>query len=93
MARLLVGLVCALAALAPQNAKRDKAAKAFAGEWMTSYGPMKLEAKGSSVAGEYGWSGEARVEGKLDKERKALYREIFERFYASSYYRLVKGWI
>ena len=68
MARLPLALLCALAALAPQNAKRDKA-KAFAGEWMTSYGPMKLESKGSSVAGEYGWSGEARVEGKLDKER------------------------
>src|SRR5262245_20165456 len=68
MARLPLAIVCALAALAPQNAKRDKA-KAFAGEWMTSYGPMKLETKGSSVAGEYGWSREAHLEGKLDKER------------------------
>jgi pimeloyl-ACP methyl ester carboxylesterase len=71
MARILIAIVCALAALAPQSAKRDKA-KAFAGEWMTSYGPMKLESKGSSLAGEYGWSGEARVEGKLDKERFAF---------------------
>jgi predicted esterase len=66
--RLACVVVCGLLALAPQNAKKERA-KAFAGEWMTSYGPLKLEAKGTSLAGEYGWAREAQIEGKLDQER------------------------
>ncbi len=68
MSSLSVLFLSFVLALAPQKGKSDKA-KAFAGEWMTSFGPMKLEAKGLNVAGEYGWSKESKIEGKVEKER------------------------
>ena len=68
MSSLPVLVLSFLLALAPQKGKSDKA-KAFAGEWMTSFGPMKLEAKGLNLAGEYGWSQESKIEGKVEKER------------------------
>lgn len=61
----------ALLALAPQKAKNE-AAKAFAGLWMTSNGPMKLAAKGAGVSGHYGWSNECDLEGKVEGERLAI---------------------
>jgi pimeloyl-ACP methyl ester carboxylesterase len=53
--------------LGPQKAK--DAARAFAGDWMTNFGPMKLAAKGSALSGAYGWSQESKLEGKLEKQR------------------------
>ena len=60
-------LLSALAALPLQKSKSD--AKAFAGEWMTSVGPMELTAKGSTITGHYGWSKDAKIEGKLEEKR------------------------
>jgi len=60
-------LLLALLASAPQKSKSE--AKAFAGAWMTTLGPMQLAAKGTSVAGHYGWGEEGEVEGKLEGGR------------------------
>ena len=50
LATPLIALLLAL----PQ-AKPAKGADAFAGRWMTSFGPLELEAKGKGLAGSYGW--------------------------------------
>jgi predicted esterase len=67
LAPILLFLLATLAA-PPQKGKADKAT-AYAGEWMTSLGPMKLSAKGSSASGKYGWSNESELQGKLEDER------------------------
>ena len=71
-AALALLLVALPLARGPAQKGKGDSAKAFAGSWMTTLGPMKLEAKGSSVSGEYGWSMESEVEGKLGKEGLAL---------------------
>jgi pimeloyl-ACP methyl ester carboxylesterase len=59
LATPLLALVIAL----PQS-KPAKGADAFAGRWMTSFGPLELEAKGKGLAGSYGWKPESKIEGK-----------------------------
>ncbi len=71
MTSLPISLVACLLAAVPQKSKSDTA-KAFAGEWMTSFGPMKLVSKGQNLTGEYGWSQESEIEGKLENDRFAF---------------------
>ena len=37
----------------------------FAGEWMTSFGPAKLEQRGTTVKGSYGFDVQGEIEGKI----------------------------
>src|SRR5262245_7077617 len=56
--------LASLALLALQS-KAAAAEEGFAGSWMTSFGPLELAAKGKAFSGQYGWSKEGKVEGKL----------------------------
>jgi pimeloyl-ACP methyl ester carboxylesterase len=37
----------------------------FDGEWMTSFGPMRLQQRGASVKGDYGFGSSGTIEGKV----------------------------
>jgi len=37
---------------------------AFAGSWMTTFGPLELDGKGKALSGPYGWGKESKLEGK-----------------------------
>lgn len=63
MTPILLALFLAL----PQ--KKAPQAAAFAGRWMTNFGPMELSAKQKAVSGTYGWSAESKLEGKLEDGR------------------------
>ncbi len=61
-----------LVALEVLTEGQSSSAAGFGGEWMTNWGPMKLERKGARFEGSYGWQDEGKVEGKLDGKRFEL---------------------
>jgi phospholipase/carboxylesterase len=66
-------LLCALTPFfAPLQQRAEDRTQAFAGDWMTGFGPLKLVVQGTNIAGTYGWANDSRVEGQLDGERFAF---------------------
>jgi predicted esterase len=44
----------------------------FTGEWMTTFGPAKLQQRGLTVTGTYGHDGKGEIEGKLERNTLQL---------------------
>ncbi|MBK9384916.1 MAG: hypothetical protein IPN34_08885 [Planctomycetes bacterium] len=61
-------LSCALlAGLATAQSAED-----FAGEWMGSFGPLRLEARGETLSGSSGWDGGTKLSGAVEDGTAAL---------------------
>ena len=48
------------------------AAGTFSGEWMTTFGPARLQQRGLTVSGTYGFDGKGEIEGKLERSTLQL---------------------
>ena len=61
-------LACAAFALLLPLAAQSPDPGDLAGKWMTSFGPMTLEASRKSLSGTYGFEGTSQVEGVVDRD-------------------------
>ncbi|MCZ6689340.1 MAG: alpha/beta hydrolase-fold protein [Planctomycetota bacterium] len=55
-----------LTALEIRDSSVERGPANFEGTWQTTFGPMKLEQKGESVKGRYGYSNDRTLEGRVD---------------------------
>ncbi|MBL8900581.1 MAG: hypothetical protein JNM84_23320 [Planctomycetes bacterium] len=64
----MLALVCSFLVVCARAQKAED----YAGEWMGSFGPLRLEAQGEKLSGTSGWDAETKLSGKVEGGVAAL---------------------